>query len=390
MILNRNRYDYSEFINIFENMLVNGRCNSSMTRALKNELNRFFKDSKCMNVYFTENTDNMFFGMKVYGDVDGDKIYDYLTSDTPVRLFKYVIELDSKLLNPVLGLTAREMTSFLLHEVGHIINDSAPIDDVRNVLDQYLTANNETLKMSDSIHYKEILTFGVKDYISKRASIMYNPFDDELAADEFAHSCGFADDLDTGLAKICRNNMKMYDNTDVSKTTVFFWTLRLYRHVGTRRISALHALSKAKRTVASRIERTEIENLIRRINRVDDEDVYTESVILESISSKMRKVRNNVRSITDEYYELSMRARNVRDEDDALYLMRRLNNYIGILDDYITSTKYMDDDTRAEWQRTLDKFKELREQLGKKCTYRVSSDFAIYVNYPDVFTDSKR
>ena len=39
--------------------------NSSNLNNLKNELNRFFKDSKCMDVIYTKNTDKLFFGMCV-------------------------------------------------------------------------------------------------------------------------------------------------------------------------------------------------------------------------------------------------------------------------------------------------------------------------------------
>lgn len=384
MIKNLKTYDYSGFLETFDKMLESGRCTMSQSNDLKRELNRFFSDSKCTGVYYTENGDKMFFGMRVLPTIRADKIYDYLTSEDPIRISEYLVEIDSHLLNPVLALHPREMLAFLLHEVGHVINDSSPIEDARNAMNIYLTTNNESLRMSDSIHYKEILAFGIKDYISKRKSVMYSPMDEELVADEFVYQCGFGQDLDSGLRRICRSNMKMYEDSSTSKIVVFFWTLRLYRHVGPRRIGALHTLNKAKRLVGSRIEKMEIENVIRRINRIDDHDLLSESVS-ETVKAKMRKMRNNsIRNISDEYYELNMRVRNIQDEDDALYIMRRINNYIGILEDYIYDTD-IDDHTKESWKDSLEKFKDLRAQLSKKCSYRAKGDFSIYINYPDIY-----
>lgn len=383
MIRINNNYDFSGFLEVFDKMLETMKCTTSQTTALAKELNRFFRDSKCNGVVFTDNNDKMFFGMKVIPIINADKIYDYLISDEPVRISEYMIEIDSHLLDPVLHLSSREMLAFLLHEVGHVINDSAPIDNARNVLNEYLTTNGESLRMSQSIHYKEILAYGLKDYISKRNSILYTANDEELFADDFVYKCGFGDDLENGLNKICKNSMKMYSNTNVDKTIVFFWTLRLYRHVGVRRINALHTLARAKQFTGSRLEKLEIENVIRRINRVDDNDLITES-FSATIKNKMRKLRNNsIRNIADDFYELSMRSRNVEDEDDALYLMRRINNHIAILEDYIYDTDATDRE-KSYWRNTLDKFIGLRENLAKKCTYRSNKDFAIYVNYPDI------
>ena len=166
-------YDFSAFIEVFNVMKTRGIPTATDLRTLKTELNRFFKDSKCKEVLYTTNTDKMFFGMKVIAMINADNIFDYLIDDEPQRIGEYIVEIDSHLLNPVLDLTEQELLAILLHEVGHIVGDSEPIENARNALNAYLAANKEHLKISDSIHYKEIMAYGLKDYLSKHGSMFY-------------------------------------------------------------------------------------------------------------------------------------------------------------------------------------------------------------------------
>ena len=62
--MNNINYDFSAFINVFNRMKEHGSATPSDLGTLKNELNGFFKDSKCKDVLYTNNTDKMFFGIK--------------------------------------------------------------------------------------------------------------------------------------------------------------------------------------------------------------------------------------------------------------------------------------------------------------------------------------
>ena len=374
-------YDFRSMNDVFASMIMKGKANSSDLNNLKKELNKFFKDSKCTNVYYTENTDKMFFGMRVCANLDSDDIYEYLTGNKEERIGSYMIEIDSKLLNPLMGLKAEELTAITLHEVGHMVNDTTPITNARNYLTSYLTDNKETLKMSDSIHYKEILAYGLKDFLSKDRSFFYTTNQDEILADEFVRGCGYNAYLDTAMQKILKNHPKLYVDSDISKFTVFAWTLRTYHGLRFRRVGALKTLARAKQLTASKIEKMEMDNVSRRITRIDD-DVLIESVN-EKVKSKLRKMRyESIRSLDDDYYEIAMRIRNVEDEEDALYLMRQINTRLGIIEDYLNA----EDLTEAEkkkWFAATDRFKSLRDQLAKKTVYR-SRTYGIYVNYPEI------
>ena len=222
-------YDFSVFIDTFQRM--KDKCGATPTdlNNIKNELNRFFKDSTCKEVMYTNNTDKMFFGMKTLAMIDADDIYDYLVDDEPKRISTYIIEIDSHLFNPVLDLSVRELIAILLHEVGHLVADATPIEDARNALNAYLAENKDHIRISKSIHYKEILAYGLKDYISKSQSMFYTSDESEIFADEFAKAHGFGDELTSAYNKITSNNMKLYENSEVSKFIAFGWTLGLYK-----------------------------------------------------------------------------------------------------------------------------------------------------------------
>lgn len=374
-------YDFRSMNDVFASMIAKGKANSSDLNNLKKELNKFFKDSKCTNVYYTENTDKMFFGMRVCANLDSDDIYEYLTGNKEERIGSYMIEIDSKLLNPLMNLQAEELTAITLHEVGHMVNDTTPITNARNYLTSYLTDNKETLKMSDSIHYKEILAYGLKDFLSKDRSFFYTTNQDEILADEFVRGCGYHAYLDTAMQKILKNHPKLYVDSDISKFTIFAWTLRTYHGLRFRRVGALKTLARAKQLTASKIEKMEMDNVSRRITRIDD-DVLIESVN-EKVKSKLRKMRyESIRSLEDDYYEISMRIRNVEDEEDALYLMRQINTRLGIIDDYL-NTEDLSESEKKRWFASIDRFKGLRDQLTKKTVYR-SKTYGIYVNYPEI------
>lgn len=385
--MERIRYNFDSFVEAFSNMKSKCTATPEELRMVKNELNKFFNDSSCKEVLYTDNTDNMFFGMKIIPMIDADDIYDYLIDDEPQRIGKYIVEIDSHLLNPVLDLSARELMAILLYEVSHIINDSTPIENTRNALNTYLASNNEHIKVSQSIHYKEILAYGLKDYISKCRSMFYTSDISELYADEFAISYEFVEDLARAYRRISFDNIKLYENSEISKFITFSWTLSLYKNIRIRRVGALNTLARAKALTGSRLEKMEIDNVLRRIKRIDD-DIITESSSIVNkvhmkIKEKMRKSRmNTLRTIDSTFYELNMQIRNVEDEDDALYLMRQINNNLAIIDEYRNS-KDCDEYEADKWCQLMDKFMQLRDKLSQTTVYK-NKNYGLFINYPEI------
>lgn len=381
-------YDFSTLREVFESIKGAYTAKPEHLRAIRSELNKFFDDAECKDVLYTNNADCMFFGIKIIPILDSDDIYDYLIDDEPKRVDKYIVEIDSHLLNPIADLTAMELVAILLHEVNGMVGDSSPIENSRNALNMYLSANGEHIKISKSIHYKEILTFGLKDYMSKTNSIFYNFNPSETYANEFMAAYGLTDFLLSGYHKLDHDNMKLYADMEISKFIVFSWALSLYKNIRIRRIGSIHTLARAKDLTGSRLEKMEIDNIINRIKRIDDDTVIVESsslinAVRTKVKEKMRKNRiGTLRTIDAAFYELNMQVRNVEDENDAMYLMRQINTNIAIIDEYRTSAD-CDEYERAKWDQAFAKFEELRDRLSRNTTYK-NKNFGIFVDYPDI------
>lgn len=351
---------------------------------IKNYLNRFFKDSTCKEVIFTNNTDNDLFGIKVMPVLNPEAIYEYIMGEDPYRIDTYSVEIDSKLLNPVLELNSNDIMAVLLYEVNQLVGDSTPMDDARYTIFAYMEKNHDHLNISKSIHYKEILTFGLKDYLSKCKSIFYADFDSDtdIRANEFIHSVALEDNLINAYRKFRRYNMKMYENAETSKFITLSWTLSLYKNLGTRRVGAIHTLDRAKLLTGSRLEKAEIDNTIKKIKMADS--VIYESGLLDKVKTKIKASVNRskmgtVRDIDNEFYELNMRARNVEDQDDAMYLMRRINTNMSIVAEYMNECE--DKHDREIMRDTYEKYMGLREKLSNTAIYK---NLGIFVNYPDI------
>lgn len=376
------KYDFSTLEDIFNDAVHKNKMTSQDTNEIKRELNRFFKNSICEQVYYTDNTDKMFFGIKVYGYINSDKIYDYLMGNDNVTISRYSIEFDSNLFNPILGLNCMELVALTLHEIGHVVNDSTPVENARNYLAEYLAKNRDTLRMSYSTHYKEILAYALNDFISKQGSAFYSTSTDEILADDFVRTYGYGPYLESAMNKILTSHSSLYNNS-VDKFSVFMWTLSIYKSLGSRRIGAIRTLNRAKAFSASKLEKLKIDNVIRHINYIDDYTLMEAGSIVTKIKSKMKKLRyDTMRALEDDFYELNMRIRNVEDEDDALYLMREINTRISLIDDYVNSADLSAGEIKR-WNDSLDKFKRLREELANTLVYKNKS-YGIFVAYPEI------
>lgn len=345
-------------------------------KKLQLELNKFFKDSVCREVIYTNNTDKLFFGMSVIANINADTAKKILLTDEKVRIQEYYIELDSRLFGVLLDLSARELTAIILHEVGHLVNDSQPVEELRNEIAKHLAQTNSNIMISDSQYYIDLMSFGIKDALRKITTIFNKNLREEYIADEFVVACGYGKDLESALGKIVKSSIAL--NADVNnKFVVLQYVLRLYKDVKFKRIAALRAFNKAKSVTPSTLEIREINGAIRSLNQIDDA-----SLIKESAFKKLKY--NSMRQLEDDMYEYSIRVKNVDEEADTLMLLREINTKIAVIDDYINSER-LSDAEKERWFDLMNKYRSLRDYLSKKQTY-TSKSYELWVKTPAVNT----
>lgn len=368
--------------------------------SLRKELNKFFKDSNCKEILFTR-SDSLFFGMCVYPIITKELCVEILQDEKPVRFDQYTIEIDSKILHPSLDITPREMVAMILHEVGHIVNDPNPVNEVRKAIALQLTKSGDSLNIPKTAQYYTIISYGIKDTIRRLTSMFFIYKNGEVLADEFVHMCGFGDNLNNIFDKICKSGMKINEPT-ANKLVSLAWTLSVYKQVKLKRIPALKLLNKMKSITGSLLEKREMEIVENAIKTIDDANiqeccditnkdnyyVFTEDKkeIKQSKYAELRKAATlkNIKKFEQDVYEYKMRIRHIADEDDAYYLMRMINTRISVLEDFLEHER-LSEHEHKRWWKLLDQYYSLRDELSNKTTYRYDfSQSLISVNYPQI------
>ena len=367
---------------------------------IKKELNIFFKDSRCKEIIFTR-SDSLFFGMCVYPQITKDLLIEILQDDKKVRFSEYSIEIDSKILHPALMITPQELLAMLLHEVGHIVNDNSPVDEVRKIIALELTKKGDSLNIPKTAQYYTIISYGIKDTVRRITSMMFVYKDGEVLADEFVHMCGYGDALNSIFNKICKSGMKINDKV-ANKLTSLVWTLSVYKQIKIKRIPALRLLEKMHGISGSALEKREMEIMENAIKTIDDNNIqeccdYTnmdlyyvfnesKTEVKQSRYAELRKASaiKNIRKFEQDLYEYKMRIRHVADEDDAYYLMRMVNTRISVIEDFLDHERLTEQEHKR-WWALLEKYYSLREELATTTTYRYDySDSLIVVKYPEI------
>jgi hypothetical protein len=370
------RNDISDFDSCIEVLLR--QQNSNILNETKNSLNRLFGNG-CKQVIYTENTDKMFFGVCAMPIIPAKNVIGIIQNDDKYIVSEYYLELDSKLFDAGMALSYKEISAIILHEVSHLVTDSTPMELVKNNIDNYLLQRNETIKLTDSIHYIEILSYGIRDALRKVTSI-FEAEENEIV-DQFDIDCGNSDLLKSAMSKISCNGYNVNSPID-NKVVVLSWVMRLYKDVLHNRIAAIHTLNKGMEITASKLERKEMSNIIRRLERIDDDVLISESFIDDIVQVFKRNANkmklNGIKGYEDDFYEIEFNVNNMETQDDAVLLIHQINSRMAVIDDFLTSEE-LDRVAYKRWMDLYNKYNNLRGTISKNKIYQNKT--RLYVNY---------
>lgn len=349
-------------------------------RELASELNMLFKDSKCKGVLYTNNTDNIFFGIYVMPEIKPSDIYPIIIDDQYTRINEYYVELDSKLFDEKAGLTNAEILSIMIYDISKLINSSSPVELAVKEIDVYLDKTGDYIRQTNNINYAGILTFGFKDLLHKLTSIFCNNEGQAIFEDDFVTFCGLSGQLISAMMKLKNCEYVSILNQGVEKSVIIAWVLKLYDNIKTLRIQTIRGLKKAIAYTQVRLVKNDMKRLISNMERIDD------SALLETFfDDLMKKVNSSFYKTLNEYegdfYDLKIQVQTVADEDDALLILHNINTKISILDSYIDNCDLQGKDLERA-MKLRDNFYRIREILSSKSLYRKNYR-RIYVNYPE-------
>lgn len=344
---------------------------------LQNALNKFF-DAKCLRVLYTNNTDKLFFGIYAMPKIDAEQVIKIITGGEKYVIDQYYLELDSKLFQEDINLSAKEIAALLMHEVYNLVSDAAPCESVCKAIDAHLTKNNDVLKISDSIHYMELLSYGFRDAVRKFITIFdKKEVDNNPVMNDFFEWCGYEQNIKSAFNKIALNWYN-YNKEINNKFIVLAWVLRVYKNVRDNRIPALMMIDRCKQLSPSKIEIKELDNIARRLNRIDDDALIesagtAENILYEEVKSSIlpnKKMKSVPEAMEDDLVKIAMEQQNaLENEPDAIpMLMANINSKLAYIQDYVENNQL----TKEEFKQLDRMYKELtvkRDQLFKGDLY---------------------
>lgn len=378
----KTNYDFNDLLTIIDSLKQD--ADPDVLRNFAYELNMFFRDVKCEGVLYTNNTDLDFFGVYVQPVLKDKDIYPLLVSDYTTTIEKYYVELDSKLFNPVLGLTNREILAIILHDIGSMINSSGPIDRAVKEIDLYLDTTNDVLRTTDNVNYVAILTFGLKDLLHKLTSIFTADLTSNVAIDDFIMSCGFINELNSAISKLKKFGYLNMFSEGGSPSTIIAWTIRIYNDIKGQRIRTIRLLRKAASYTPVRLVKREMNHMITALSRIDDSSILEsvfDDVKLKYQSMTKKFTMSSIKDIEEDYYDYAVTLQNVNDEDDALLLLHKINSRMSVIDGVLNDDNpQITDRERKAFVDLYQRYNQLRNDVVAKKVYKRNYR-RIYVNY---------
>ena len=182
--------------------------------------------------------------------------------------------------------------------------------------------------------------------------------------------------------KACRNNLK---DQICSTTITMNWFVEKYINLTPQcHKDIANDLREAIQFTGSKLVRRLLNQVINNlvILRCPGEQKYY-SALTEAAKKKMSLASqikyNGLKSLEDDVYEYRMRIKNVDSENEAINIVRQINNRMGIISDYLENEELSDID-RERFYKLYDKYDGLREELSKKAIYNRKM-YGLFVDY---------
>lgn len=377
-------YNFNTMEKIIGNIKID-KSRPSHLKDLKNELNKFFNDSICEDVLFTENNDKMFFGMCVLPRLrNGREIID-IVEGKHARFTRYYLELDSKLFNPSLGITTKELTAILLHEVGHVVNNRVICNGISKEINYYISKEGVTLDYNEIMNHYKFYHIGVLRAIRKLGSI-FEKNKEEFIADEFVVKCGYGSELESVYDKII-SNRDIVQSPSENKLMALFWTISVNGQLKKRKKAIIGALEESKYGEGSSLFNRKYNDTINSLKRIkinftNESNENVESILNES--SFIKKIKfSGIKSLEDDLYEFKIKINMIGNNNEALDILRSINMRINLIEEYINSYSNLNKNEIDRLHDLSNKYKFIRDEMIRTGNYDKRT-YGLFVKYPNI------
>ena len=161
-----------------------------------------------------------------------------------------------------------------------------------------------------------------------------------------------------------------YNREVDNKFLTLSWVLRNYKDLKHNRIPAIKTLDKCQSLTPSQIERKELNNMLRRITRIDDNALLESTVLNEANNRNLYKRLSLVdapKKCKQKCDALAIHVNNVDQEPDTIPdLIHSVNNQMTMIDDYIMSKEDISDIELKQWNGMFKQMAKFRTKLENR------------------------
>jgi len=361
--------------------------NSVLLAELKNTLNEMLEDYRCTEIFYTLNTDKQFFGVTVSPSIDSTQAVQIVSSDVPVVIRSYKLELDSKLFD--LDLEADEIMATILYEITSMLSGST-VNAVRDLLHVYVLSNNSTISIRDSINYYQLIIYAIKDTMYKVSSLLFKEDIEDLMANNAIQALNLQDPLVSAQEKIISSAFGSSDSVRSPKTIILQYVFMVYRDISHNARIIRDDLRDAVDFTASVLIKSEIDKTLKALDRIGNTIAESTMPLSQLIDNKVSLIneislfkslkQSGLRAIDDDFYEYAIRAKAAEDEPEAMSVLHSINTRLSILDDYVDNTPDISDYDKKKYEKLADKYRSLRDYLAKKKIIN-KKQYGVFIDY---------
>lgn len=409
---------FDEIDSAFADIIASKSKQGALTKIEKNLKDVFHKD---ITVDIIDNTRGEMFIMSIFPDQSTiDKIIDAIVNEKSDDLIRaawnsspsWHIEIDNKILhNKELTFNSRELTAFLLHEIGHIVySDSVPQRISRVMRLEYSRAHISIKKALQDKTLGKILTLPIMNagmYDNYRTG---SSLKKELKADVFVVKMGYGEDLDKALGKIIAlSKTKVAHSVDKESQNVYndmksmtLFSINTIKEMQERKDNVAKAnFNKLLITCPSKYVQKSIKNVSDTFFKAATKSMMTDEMKTEWVLDKVEKITS---SVTDQYMTeafgvkkmkkidpmdfdyIDLNIKNIKSNDDKMALISYIYSKLNLIDYYIeilnspSAHKYYIPHSLSDLQSMRDRLLKSREFV---MNYTIPDiKYGIFVNYP--------
>ena len=331
--------------------------------SLKEAFNNIFK-SKCKEISFSNNIDNLFFGIRVYPIFSDGELKSFCDGNTNINEFTYNIEFDSKLWDPIVSLDSREMNALTIYAIYYSTNKNV-LDNIVNNITHYQITNGVKLDLN-STGKCELLNYAISDSMMKSGS-PFNKDITEVSSDRLMRllSIQLHGAIEHGLRKL-ENNINYFKQDADNRFIILGWVLRIlddYEHL---MLHAVHQIKKCIDVTGSLLERRMLLRIVNTIEKL--EKMVNESYIEEEVKIKDHLPAYSISQSRDDLIDIKNNLTVATDIKSLSYVANCIISNIDAIQT-VLSNPNLDNSERSEWDSILLDYLSVKDSLIESKDY---------------------